>query len=93
MITKARSFGDVGLCSLALAQNKQVSGTVTDADGMAAIGASVVVDGTTVGTTTNTEDDGIDKAQRHSPEVKQSDLTNLCIDKIQMGLPQHQLPR
>ena len=48
-------------------------------------------------------DDGIDKAQRHSPEVKQSDLTNLCIDKIQMGLgcidswgawplPQYQIP-
>ena len=48
-------------------------------------------------------DDGINKAQRHSPEVKQSDLTNLCIDKIQMGLgcidswgawplPQYQIP-
>ena len=48
-------IASLGLCSLALAQNKQVSGTVTDADGMAAIGASVVVDGTTVGTTTNTE--------------------------------------
>ena len=31
-------IASLGLCSLALAQNKQVSGTVTDADGIAAIG-------------------------------------------------------
>ncbi|EJX01762.1 beta galactosidase small chain [gut metagenome] len=31
-------------------------------------------------------DDGWDKEQRHSPEVKEADLTNLCIDKVQMGL-------
>lgn len=31
-------------------------------------------------------DDGWDKDQRHSPEVSASDLTNLCIDKVQMGL-------
>lgn len=31
-------------------------------------------------------DDGWDKDQRHSPEVKEADLTNLCIDKVQMGL-------
>lgn len=31
-------------------------------------------------------DDGWDKGQSHSPEVKQADLTNLCIDKAQMGL-------
>jgi len=31
-------------------------------------------------------DDGWDKGQNHSPEVKQADLTNLCIDKAQMGL-------
>lgn len=48
-------------------------------------------------------DDGKDKKQSHSPEVKQADLTNLCIDKAQMGLgcvnswgawplPQYQLP-
>lgn len=48
-------------------------------------------------------DDGWGKDQRHSPEVKEADLTNLCIDKAQMGLgcvnswgawplPQYQLP-
>ena len=48
-------------------------------------------------------DDGWDKAQNHSPEVKEANLTNLCIDKAQMGLgcvnswgawplPQYQLP-
>lgn len=48
-------------------------------------------------------DDGWGKEQRHSPEVKEADLTNLCIDKAQMGLgcvnswgawplPQYQLP-
>ncbi|MDO4179713.1 MAG: glycoside hydrolase family 2 TIM barrel-domain containing protein [Bacteroidales bacterium] len=31
-------------------------------------------------------DDGDDKGQSHSPEVKPADLTNLCIDKAQMGL-------
>jgi len=31
-------------------------------------------------------DDGKRKHQRHSPEVKQVDYTNLCIDKAQMGL-------
>ena len=31
-------------------------------------------------------DDGWEKGQSHSPEVKQADLTNLCIDKAQMGL-------
>lgn len=48
-------------------------------------------------------DDGDAKGQRHSPEVKKADLTNLIIDKAQMGLgcvnswgawplPQYQLP-
>ena len=43
------------------------------------------------------------KDQRHSPEVKKANLTNLCIDKAQMGLgcvnswgtialPKYQLP-
>lgn len=31
-------------------------------------------------------DDGDAKKQSHSPEVKPADLTNLCIDKVQMGL-------
>ena len=38
---------------LAVAQNRQVSGTVTDADGSPVAGATVMVDGTTHGTTTN----------------------------------------
>ena len=31
-------------------------------------------------------DDGKQKDQRHSPEVKKADLTNFCIDKLQTGL-------
>jgi beta-galactosidase len=31
-------------------------------------------------------DDGVEKDQRHSPEIAKADLTNLCIDKVQMGL-------
>ncbi len=31
-------------------------------------------------------DDGVEKGQRHSPEVEQADITNLLIDKVQMGL-------
>ena len=48
-------------------------------------------------------DEGEKKIQRHSPEVEQANLTNLCIDKAQAGvggvdswgshpLPQYQLP-
>ena len=48
-------------------------------------------------------DDGEQKDQRHSPEVQKADLTNLIIDKVQMGLgcvnswgalplPQYMLP-
>ena len=48
-------------------------------------------------------DDGEAKDQRHSAEVEQADLTNLLIDKVQMGLgcvdswgawplPQYQVP-
>ena len=36
--------------------------------------------------TINSLDDGDDKKQSHSPEVKQADFTNICIDKVQMGL-------
>jgi beta-galactosidase len=31
-------------------------------------------------------DDGEEKEQRHSPEVEKAGFTNICIDKIQMGL-------
>lgn len=31
-------------------------------------------------------DDGDEKDQRHSPEVPEANLTNICIDKVQMGL-------
>lgn len=48
-------------------------------------------------------DDGLEKEQRHSPQVPQVDYVNLTIDKVQMGLgcvnswgrlplPQYQLP-
>ena len=40
-------------CASVLAQNKQVAGTVTGADGSPIVGATVVVDGTTVGTSTD----------------------------------------
>lgn len=40
---------------LAMAQTKQVSGTVKDANGNAVVGATVLVDGTTIGTTTGTD--------------------------------------
>ncbi len=36
--------------------------------------------------TINSLDDGLDKDQRHSPEVPKADFTNICIDKAQMGL-------
>lgn len=45
----------LSFCSLALAQNKQVTGTVTDEKGEPIIGATVVADGTSAGTTTNVE--------------------------------------
>jgi len=31
-------------------------------------------------------DDGNEKDQRHSPEVPEANFTNICIDKVQMGL-------
>ena len=31
-------------------------------------------------------DDGVEKDQRHSPEVSKSDFITVCIDKVQMGL-------
>ena len=31
-------------------------------------------------------DEGMQKDQRHSPEIPSANLTNLCIDKVQMGL-------
>ena len=33
-----------------------------------------------------TLDDGVDKGQRHSGELQEDDVTNLCIDKVQLGL-------
>jgi len=31
-------------------------------------------------------DDGLEKDQRHSPEIAQADFVTVCIDKKQMGL-------
>ena len=42
----------LSFCSLALAHNKQVTGTVTDEKGEPIIGATVVAEGTSAGTTT-----------------------------------------
>jgi len=36
--------------------------------------------------TINSLDDGLEKHQRHFPEVKKSDFVTICIDKKQMGL-------
>ncbi|OIP82621.1 MAG: beta-galactosidase [Porphyromonadaceae bacterium CG2_30_38_12] len=36
--------------------------------------------------TVSSLDDGDEKDQRHSPEVSEANLTNICIDKVQMGL-------
>ncbi len=41
--------------AFAIAQNKQVSGTVTDANGAPVVGATVMVEGTNVGTTTGAD--------------------------------------
>ena len=41
--------------SFAIAQNKQISGTVVGGDGMPISGATVIVDGTTTGTTTGSD--------------------------------------
>ena len=45
----------LSVVGMALAQNKQVSGTVTDTKGAPVIGATVVVDGTTIGTSTDAQ--------------------------------------
>ncbi len=47
----------LGLCVHGFAQVQQVSGTVTDPTGMPIIGATVVIDGTTTGTTTGIDGD------------------------------------
>lgn len=43
----------LSFCSLALAQNKQITGTVTDEQGEPLLGVTVVVEGTSSGTTTD----------------------------------------
>ena len=43
----------LAVCGFALAQNKQVTGTVTGTDGAPVAGATVAVDGTTIGTSTD----------------------------------------
>ena len=44
----------LGICAVAMAQNQQVSGTVTDAAGAPVAGATVMVEGRNIGTTTGT---------------------------------------
>ncbi len=43
----------LGLCTFAAAQNTQVSGTVVSADGLPVIGATIMVEGTGIGTSTD----------------------------------------
>ncbi len=45
----------LGVAAMAIAQNKQVTGTVSDANGNAIAGATVMVDGTSQGTTTGSD--------------------------------------
>ena len=45
----------LSVAAMAVAQNKQVSGTVVDAKGEAVVGATVIVEGTTNGTTTGAD--------------------------------------
>lgn len=45
----------VSVCMLSFAQNKQVSGTVVDTDGLPVIGATIMVDGTTTGTSSGVD--------------------------------------
>lgn len=45
----------VGVCAIAFAQSKQVSGTIVDTDGLPIIGATVLVDGTTAGTSSGVD--------------------------------------
>ena len=45
----------LGLCVYGFAQNRQVSGKVADAEGKPVAGATVMVDGTSTGTTTGTD--------------------------------------
>ena len=45
----------LGLCVYGFAQNRQVSGKVADAEGRPVAGATVMVDGTSTGTTTGTD--------------------------------------
>ena len=62
----------LSFCSLALAQNKQVTGTVTDEKGEPIIGATVVAEGTSAGTTTG-QCDALDLFYRlRNPEGERS---------------------
>lgn len=45
----------VSVCTLAFAQNQQISGTVVDTDGLPVIGATIMVDGTTTGTSSGVD--------------------------------------
>lgn len=45
----------LGVCAFAFAQNKQVSGTVMGSDGQPVVGASIIVDGTSIGTSTGAD--------------------------------------
>lgn len=45
----------VGVCALAYAQNQQISGTVVDTDGLPVIGATIIADGTTAGTSSGVD--------------------------------------
>ena len=45
----------LSVVAMAMAQSKQVSGTVTTADGQPVAGATIIVDGTSQGTTTGAD--------------------------------------
>jgi hypothetical protein len=45
----------LSVCAMAMAQNLKVSGTVVDSAGAPIVGATVVIDGTNTGVTTNVD--------------------------------------
>ncbi len=59
----------LSLCMVALAQNRQVSGIVLGADGSPITGATIMVDGTTVGTSTDVDGRFVITAPKNSTLV------------------------
>lgn len=59
--------------------------TTIDGDGLEFV-SEVPFSASALNYTIESLDDGEEKDQRHSPEVEKAGFTNICIDKVQMGL-------